>query len=53
MSGLNYDSSSKIKNCTCIKSYTHRHEATSPAFALKDYTSDRYSTWTESKLVNS
>ena len=47
MSGLDYDSSAK--NCTCFKSYTHRHEATSPAFDQKDYSSTKYSTWTESK----
>ena len=47
MSGLSYDSS--VNNCTCYKSYTHRHDATSPAFDMKDYTSKTYSTWTESK----
>ena len=35
--------------CVCVKSFTHYHEATSPAFLLKDYSSTRYSTWVESQ----
>ena len=43
--------SSDSKDCICVKSFTHYHEATSPAFDIKDYNSKEYSTWAESKYV--
>lgn len=47
MSGdINHSSDSK--DCICVKSFTHYHEATSPAFDTKDYNSKEYSTWAES-----
>jgi nicastrin len=39
-------------DCLCVKSYTHFHDAVSPAFDLKDYTSTYYSTWTESQWTS-
>lgn len=46
---LQYNKSADL--CYCVMSYVHYHDAVSPAFLEKDYTTHEYSTWVESRYV--
>lgn len=46
---LQYNKSADL--CYCVMSYVHYHDAVSPAFLEKDYTTHEYSTWVESRYI--